>query len=72
MASFIQKIRNHSQIKNIEKQIREIEAKMSRSQSAIITANINGRKPDENDVTFHQKYLKQIDELRARIRELQK
>ncbi len=55
-----------------KKQILELESRMSRSQAALIKAALQNDEPDPEDVKYHEKYMKQIAELRAKIRELEK
>ena len=44
---------------------------MSRSQAAFIQATLAGREMDSKDMEFHRKYLKEIEQLRAEIRQLE-
>ena len=55
-----------------KKQILELESRMSRSQAALIKAALQNESPDPEDVKYHEKYMKQIAELREKIREIEK
>ena len=55
-----------------KKQILELESRMSRSQAALIKAALQNEDPDPEDVKYHEKYMKEIAELRAKIREIEK
>ena len=55
-----------------KKQILELESRMSRSQAALIKAALQNEEPDPEDVKYHEKYMKEIAELRAKIREIEK
>jgi hypothetical protein len=57
-----------SDIKKLENQILEIEAKRSRSQSELVSAILQSREPAENDVEFFNTYTKQIDEIREKVK----
>ena len=55
-----------------KKQILELESRMSRSQAALIKAALQNEDPDPEDLKYHEKYMKEIAELRAKIREIEK
>ena len=55
-----------------KKQILELESRMSRSQAALIKAALQNEDPDPEDVKYHEKYMKEIAELRAKLREIEK
>ena len=55
-----------------KKQILELESRMSRSQEALIKAALQNEDPDPEDLKYHEKYMKEIAELRAKIREIEK
>ena len=55
-----------------KKQILELESRMSRSQAALIKAALQNEEPDPEDLKYHEKYMKEIAELRAKIREIEK
>ena len=55
-----------------KKQILELESRMSRSQAALIKAALQNEDPDPEDLEYHEKYMKEIAELRAKIREIEK
>lgn len=61
-----------NQIKKCIAEITLLEAKRSRSQSAIVRAILEPKDPDEQDVEFFNKYTSQIDEIRNHMYELQK
>ncbi len=59
-------------IKQYLRQIEELEAKLSRSQSSCVQAMLVGKEPDKEDMEYHHKYMESIRELRQKVRELQK
>jgi len=57
-------------IKECENNIKALEQKRSRSQSALVQAILEHRDPDEEDVKYFNKYTKEINDIRARLHEL--
>lgn len=58
-------------IRTLTAQIRELETKRARSQSALTEALLSGKEPLDEDVDFFNKYTSHINVIRERIRELQ-
>ncbi len=58
-------------IRTLTSQIRELETKRARSQSALTEALLSGKEPLDEDVDFFNKYTSHISVIRERRRELQ-
>ena len=54
----------------LKTQIKELERKRERSQSALTEALLTNKNPHDEDVDYFNKYTAHIDLLRERIREL--
>ena len=65
-----EKFRIKRRIRALKSQIRDIEKKRERSQSALTEALLKGTEAKDEDVDFFNKYTAHIDILRERIREL--
>ena len=62
--------RTKRKIRALKAQIKEIERKRERSQSALTEALLKGVEPHDTDVDYFNKYTEHIDILRGRIRAL--
>ncbi|MFA7099306.1 MAG: hypothetical protein WC143_04400 [Eubacteriales bacterium] len=58
-------------IKNYHKMIEEAEQKRIRSQAALVEAILTHEVPSDDDVDYFNKYTGVINDLRAKLRELQ-
>ena len=65
------KKKESKEVTELKMQIAELEGKLSRSQGAFIQAKLAGREPDEEDIRFHDKYMKEIETLREKIKKLE-
>lgn len=63
------KMRLNGEIKKLRQQIVDLENKRSRSQSALVSAILAQKSPEEADVEFFNTYTKQIDEVREVLKE---
>lgn len=63
--------KDSSEIAEIKRRMAELEQKLSRSQAAYIQATINGREMDPEEQEYHNKYTKEINELREQLHKLQ-
>ena len=64
-------LRIKRRIRSLTAQIRELENKRARSQSALTEALLSGKEPLDEDVDFFNKYTSHINMIRERIRGLQ-
>lgn len=65
-------IRMKRRIRTLTAQIKELETKRARSQSALTEALLSNKEPLDEDVDFFNKYTAHINLIRERIRELQR
>lgn len=65
-------IRMKRRIRSLTAQIKELETKRARSQSALTEALLANKEPLDEDVDFFNKYTAHINLIRERIRELQR
>ena len=65
-------IRMKRRIRSLTAQIKELETKRTRSQSALTEALLSNKEPLDEDVDFFNKYTAHINLIRGRIRELQR
>lgn len=66
-----EKSKLNKKIKKCKKEIEEIEAKRSRSQSALVQAILMHEEPNDDDVEWFNKYTGEITETRNRMYEYQ-
>lgn len=62
------KIKNKKRKKQLQKQINELEVKMSRAQAGYVQSVLQNGTPNPEDIEFHEKYMKEIEKLRDEIR----
>lgn len=58
-------------IKKLKKEILIVEAKRTRSQSALIEAILSSKEPSDEDTDYFNHYTAQIHQIRNEIQELQ-
>lgn len=66
------KLRLKKEMKKNQQLIEALEKKRYRSQAQLVEAILKNESPDDDDVEYFNNFTAQIDEVRERIRQIQK